>query len=173
MPLIPIAMALAQFAPGIIKLLTGSDKAEEVAGQVVGIAQTITGTSDGDAALAAIQADPGKVLEFQQAMAAQQSDLEKAYLADIANARARDIEIVKSGRQNVRADVMIVLDALGLLACLAALFFYRSEMSGEVVALVSTIASIFGLCLRDAHQFEFGSSRGSAEKSDIISRMSK
>lgn len=173
MPLIPIAMALAQFAPSIIKLLTGSDKAEEVAGQVIGIAQTITGTSDGDAALAAIKADPGKVLEFQRAMAAQQADLEKAYLADIANARARDIEIVKSGRQNVRADVMIVLDALGLLACLAALFFYRSEMSGEVVALVSTIASIFGLCLRDAHQFEFGSSRGSAEKSDIISRMSK
>lgn len=173
MPLIPIAMALAQFAPGIIRLLTGSDKAEEVAGQVVGIAQTITGTSDGDAALAAIKAHPGKVLEFQQAMAAQQADLEKAYLADIANARARDIEIVKTGRQNVRADVMIVLDALGLLACLAALFFYRSEMSGEVVALVSTIASIFGLCLRDAHQFEFGSSRGSAEKSDIINRLSK
>lgn len=173
MPLIPIAMELAQFVPGIIRLLTGSDKAEEVASKVVGIAQTITGTSDGDAALAAIKADPGKVLEFQQAMADRQADLEKAYLADIANARARDIEIVKTGRQNVRADVMIVLDALGLLACLAALFFYRSEMSGEVVALVSTIASIFGLCLRDAHQFEFGSSRGSAEKSDIINRLSK
>ena len=47
MPLIPIAMALANFAPGIIKLLTGSDKAEDVAAHVVGIAQTITGTPDG------------------------------------------------------------------------------------------------------------------------------
>lgn len=173
MPLIPIAMALAQFAPGIIKLLTGSDKAEDVAEQVVGIAQTITGTDNPDAALAAIKADPNKVLEFQQAMSAQQADLEKAYLADRADARARDVEIVKAGRQNVRADVMIVLDAFGLMACLAALFFYRQDMSGEVVALVSTIASIFGLCLRDAHQFEFGSSRGSVEKTDTINRLTK
>jgi len=167
-PLIPIAMALAQFAPGIIKLLTGSDKAEAVAGKVVDIARTVTGTDTPEAALAAIQADPNKILEFQQAFNAQQADIEKAYLADVADARARDVEFIRSGRHNVRADLMIVLDALGLLACVAALFFYRNEMSGEVVALLSTIASIFGLCLRDAHQFEFGSSRGSKEKDEVL-----
>jgi hypothetical protein len=62
---ITIAMGLAQFAPGIIKLITGSDKAADVAGKVIGVAQAVSGTSTGPAALAAIQADPAKVLDFQ------------------------------------------------------------------------------------------------------------
>ena len=37
-PLIPIAMQLAQYVPGIIKLL-GGDKAGEVAGKVVDVAR--------------------------------------------------------------------------------------------------------------------------------------
>ena len=92
MPLIPIAMALAQFAPMIAGWLGGS-KAETIAGKVVGIAQTVTGQSAPDAALAAIQADPNLSMQFQKAVLDQQShlaevaaDLEKAELAaDQAN----------------------------------------------------------------------------------------
>jgi hypothetical protein len=36
--------------------------------------------------------------------------------------------------------------------------------------MISAIASFFGLGLRDAHQFEFGSSRGSQEKTDILAK---
>jgi hypothetical protein len=74
MPLIPIAMALAQFAPMIAGWLGGS-KAEDVAGKVVGIAQAVTGQSAPDAALAALQADPALSLQFQQAILAQQAQL--------------------------------------------------------------------------------------------------
>jgi hypothetical protein len=92
MPLIPIAMALAQFAPMIAGWLGGS-KAEDIAGKVVGIAQVVTGQSAPDAALAALQADPNLSLQFQQAVMAQQvtlaqiaADVEKAELAaDTAN----------------------------------------------------------------------------------------
>jgi hypothetical protein len=38
------------------------------------------------------------------------------------------------------------------------------SLSGEVIGIVSTIAGIFGSCLKDACAFEFGSSRGSKEK---------
>lgn len=38
--------------------------------------------------------------------------------------------------------------------------------NGVVLAQLSTINSYFGLCLRDAHQFEFGSSRGSRTKDE-------
>lgn len=62
---------------------------------------------------------------------------------------------------------MVLFDAAGLVACLLVLTFFRQNIPGEVVGLLSTIAGIFGLCLRDAHQFEFGSSRGSREK-DIL-----
>src|SRR4051812_10440404 len=78
MPLIPIAMALAQFAPMIAGWLGGS-KAEDIAGKVVGIAQAVTGQSAPDAALAAIQADPNLSMQFQKAVLNQQS-----HLADVA-----------------------------------------------------------------------------------------
>ncbi len=92
MPLIPIAMALAQFAPMIAGWLGGS-KAEDVATKVVGVAQAVTGQSAPDAALAAIQADPNLALQFQKAVLEQQgqlaqiaADLTKAELsADMAN----------------------------------------------------------------------------------------
>lgn len=40
-------------------------------------------------------------------------------------------------------------------------------------ALLSGIAGIFGACLRDAFQFEFGSSRGSREKGAILGARGK
>lgn len=90
-------------------------------------------------------------------------------LADVSNARQRDIQLVQTlGQRNVRADIMIVCDWLGLVACLVVLAFFRKDIPGEVVALLSTIASIFGLCLRDAHQFEFGSSKSSREKDKAL-----
>lgn len=64
--------------------------------------------------------------------------------------------------------VMVILDALGLVACLVVLALYRGELPAEASTLLTTIASLFGLCLRDAHQFEFGSSRGSREKTALM-----
>jgi hypothetical protein len=92
MPLIPIAMALAHFVPMIAGWLGGS-KAEDVASKVVSIAQTVTGQSAPDAALAAIQSDPNLAMQYQKAVLDQQAqlaqiaaDVEKTELAaDQAN----------------------------------------------------------------------------------------
>jgi hypothetical protein len=62
--MLPIALALMQFAPTLASML-GGPKAGDVANKVVQIAQTVTGAATPDAALAAIQADPAKALEFQ------------------------------------------------------------------------------------------------------------
>lgn len=93
--MLPIALALLQFAPALAGLL-GGPKAEDVAAHVVGIAKTVTGQSAPDAALAAIQADPNLALKFQQSMLEQQghmaeiaADVTKAELAaDTANTQA-------------------------------------------------------------------------------------
>lgn len=172
MPLIPIAMALAQFVPGIIKLLTGSDKAEDVAGQVVGIAQTITGTDSGDAALAALKADPNKVLDFQQAMAAQQADLEKAYLADVANARARDMEYVKAGRTNDRANVLAGAALLLVVVCLFVVL-WQSNASEFAKATISLILGRALGWVEQLFSFEFGTTRTSKTKDDTINNLTK
>jgi hypothetical protein len=52
-----IAFELAKFAPKIIKWITGSDKAEKAAEQVVAIAETVTGRTGQDA-VDMIGADP-------------------------------------------------------------------------------------------------------------------
>lgn len=165
---ISTAFALAQFAPSIIKWITGSDKAEQAASAVIDIAKKVTGTESGEAALDAIKADPAAVLSFRQAVMASEAELDKAFLADRQNARDRDVELHKAGYRNVRADVMVFLDVIGLISCLVVIAMYRTQLPGEVVGLLTAIASNFGLCLRDAHQFEFGSSRSSREKDQII-----
>jgi hypothetical protein len=83
------------------------------------------------------------------------------------------VELAKAGRLNLRADVMVLIDAVGLVTCLIVLAMFRKVRPGEVVALLSSIASIFGLCLRDAHQFEFGSSRSSQRKDATIRYLTK
>lgn len=99
--------------------------------------------------------------------------------ADRADARRRDTAFVSSGRTNVRANWMVALDVFGLLACLAGMMglgWFKAQhpdaitegVFGALLAQLSTLASFFGLCLRDAHQFEFGSSRGSREKDDLL-----
>lgn len=169
---VTLALTLAQFAPSLIKFFTGSDKAADVATKVIDIAKTVTGAPTGDAALEVLKADPAKVLEFQQAAMLNDADLTKAFLADVQNARVRDIELHKAGFGNRRADVMVALDVAGLIACLVVLVFFRASLPGEVVGILSTIAGIFGACLRDAHQFEFGSSRSSQVKDATISKLS-
>jgi hypothetical protein len=168
-PLIPIALEIAKLAaPGLIKHLTGSDQAGAVADRVIDAAQAITGTAAPDAALAKLRADPALVLQFHAKALELESQQELALLKDRSDARSRDVELRRLGYHNARADWMVLLDVLGLVVCIAAIIFLRADLSGEVITLLTTIATYFGLSLRDAHQFEFGSSRGSREKDQML-----
>lgn len=83
MPLIPIAMALAQlagqFAPTVIGWL-GGDKAEDVAQKVVDVATSVTGKTDLNETVAMLQSDPDKAMQFQERLMDR-----KVELAKIAN----------------------------------------------------------------------------------------
>ncbi|MFM9434620.1 hypothetical protein ACFDR9_001680 [Janthinobacterium sp. CG_23.3] len=171
---VTIALALAsQFAPSIIKYFTNSDTAVAVAGQVIDIAKTVTGKGEPEEAAAALREDPALAFQFKTALMANETELEKLHFADRKDARARDVAYIQAGKRNVRADVMVLLDVVGLIACLLVLCFFHDSIPGEAIGLISTIAATFGLCLRDAHQFEFGSSRSSQTKDATISNLSK
>ena len=142
-----------------------------MAGQVIDIAKVVTGKGEPGEAQAALQADPALALQFKAAVLANDADLEKAYLADRQNARERDVKLAEAGKTNVRANWMVLMDVVGLIACMGVLIVFRQDMPGEVVGLLSTLIGIFGICLRDAHQFEFGSSRGSKEKDASLSEL--
>ncbi len=82
---ITIAMGLSQFVPQIVKWISGSDKAAQVAQKAVDIAKTVTGQPDGDGALKALQADPNLVLKYREAVLDQELDFEKLAVANAAD----------------------------------------------------------------------------------------
>lgn len=168
-PLIPIALELARsYGPDLVRWISGSDKAADVAERVVAAAQDVTGVAAPEAAIAALQASPDLVAQFQIRCREIEAELDKAYLADRQDARRMAVDVLKAGGFD-RKNAMIVGDVVGLVVCIVVLV-YVPELPGEVRGIISTIAGFFGLGLRDAHQFEFGSSRGSQEKTEILGR---
>lgn len=78
---------------------------------------------------------------------------------------------------------MIVGDVVGMLACLGAMVYITflgvtGSAGGDtsqvmIMALNGPLGMLtqqFANGLRDAHQFEFGSSRGSQEKNELLAR---
>jgi hypothetical protein len=165
---IGLALKLAPLVPSVVGMLGGSN-AEKVAERVVGIAEAVTGKS-GDDAVSAVLADPALALKLEQAYLRQETQLEQMYLAGVQGARDRDIEVRKiTGGTNWRADVLAVGALLGLIGLIWTLLFVHIPdgpardtlliLSGALVAIV-----------KDVYQFEFGSSRGSKEKSEAMRR---
>lgn len=175
-------MGLAQFAPQIIRWISGSDKAEEAATRVVEIANAVAGTDgSGMAAAQAMRNDPTLAVKFREALVNAEAELDKAYLVDRQNARTRDVALAQLGHTNTRANVMVLMAALGTaggFVAMAVLGYLKSQypesmsegVFGALLSQISTITAYFGLCLRDAFQFEFGSSRGSMMKTELMAR---
>jgi hypothetical protein len=157
-----ISSAVGKDAP-----LLGTVLAGRAGGAVGPLVAAALGTEATPEAVSAVLASPEAAVRLRRIETAHRAKLQeiqleqtRAELADVADARARDVALVQAGRNNRRADVMVLIDAVGLIACL-------------VVLVISTIASIFGLCLRDAHSFEFGSSRSSQVKDATIRELAK
>ena len=173
MPLIPIALQMAaQFAPDIIKYFTKSETAGVVAGKVIDIAKTVTGTDTPEAATEALKADPALALQFKAAVMANDADLDKAHLADRQDARARDVAFVQAGRYNVRGDILAFLAVGGLVTCVY--FVARdANLPERAVNAIMFIAGVLASAVRDVYGFEFGSSRSSQSKDATIQSLSK
>lgn len=153
---VTMALGLLEFAPVIAKLVGGNDSGA-VAEKIVETAQSLTGAQDINQMRNTFRNSPDTQMQFQR-------EIDSLMMQDRANARQRDSALFQAGRRNFRGDIMVLSALLGLLGCLAALTIFKMSLSGEVIGIVSTIAGIFGSCLKDAYAFEFGSSRGSKEK---------
>jgi len=162
-PYIPLATALAEFVPLIARWI-GGENSEKHAQKIVETAKRITGHSTPHDVLEALRQNPKFVIEFQKALLQMEDGMERALLQDRQSARLRDIALTQTGRINRRADIMVISAAIGLISCLVTITVFRDSLPGEAVGIISTIAGIFGACLKDAYAFEFGSSRGSKLK---------
>jgi hypothetical protein len=151
------------------------------AGAAIGsIVAAALGTENSPDAVAAALGDPDAALKLRAIETAHEAELQRislelarAEIADVADARARDVELAKLGKSNTRSTVMVISAALGLFACLLTLIVYRDKIPPEAVGIISVIAGQFGACLNSAFQFEFGSSRSSQVKDATISNLTK
>ena len=167
-PFMAAALALSEMIPCIKRWLINTENDENatqrVAEKVVVIAKKLTQCDDVADAVKHLQNDAQTLIEFQKEIIKLDDEMERSFLNDRQNARARDIALATAGRQNIRADIMVIAAASGLCLCLGSLVAYQNHLPGEAVGIISTVAGIFGACLKDAYAFEFGSSRGSKNK---------
>jgi hypothetical protein len=170
--LIPLAMKLAEFAPGIVKLVTGNDKAGEVASHVLDIAKVVTGAPTAEQAVDIIKADPAKAMDFQLAMADRQQALENMYLMDTQNARARDVELAKAGQVNHRANALAAGAGALVVFCLF-IVVWQSEMDDFAKATITLILGRSLGWIEQIFSFEFGTTRANKTKDDTINNLTK
>lgn len=167
LPLIPVALQLAQFAPALMRFFGAGEASAGVAEKIVGIAQSITGTPTPEAALEAMKANT----EFQRAFAMRtleiDAQLEQLFLADKQNARGHDVEVrrLNDGR-NVRADVMLLMAFASVIAISAILAFSNIDGNTAIGGFLIAIGGMFARNIGTAFDFEFGSSRSSRTKDD-------
>jgi hypothetical protein len=178
--LLPI---IASAAPALIGLITGSPRAEAVSKSVVDVVEAATGVTVSDEAsaaraAAALKEDPEAWAAFQREALAIQAAETQALLADRADARARDIEVRRlEGGGNRRADALlwaIVALLVSVLAANVAIGVWVREEGPHLTAAVGLLGTAAGFLLRglsSALDFEFGSSRGSKEKSAQLDKM--
>lgn len=186
MPIIPLAITLAQmFGPGLVKWIAGDD-AGTVAQKVVDVVQGVTGkTADPVAAVAGlapeqrVQITLGLAkIEAERESARRQSELDtlRVELADTANARARDAAMRTAGQRNKRADIIVGGAYLTMMACIGAITASALKnwaLTGEVIALYSTLIVGCIAILKDCSAFEFGTSRSSRDKDATIQALAK
>lgn len=127
-----------------------------------------------DAVGSALAANPELLVRVKEIEAKHDVDLrtlalqsQAAELGDIQGARQRDVDLAKAGQKTNTKTWMILGDVVVVLACIV--FLVAVPTAGEAVrGLIGTIAAGAVLCLRDAHQFEFGSSRSSQNKDVLL-----
>lgn len=170
MELITLALGLGQLVPAITKWITGSDKAAEVAEQVVGIAETVTGKTGSDA-LSSIKADPALLFSFREKVMERSTEIERLAYGDTAS--ARHMQEVALTQDDIFSKRFVYYLAAGwsLFSAVYIILISVIEIPQASVRFVDTILGfLLGTVVATIIQFFLGSSIGSKAK-DTLAEM--
>ena len=181
--MLPIVFSLAQFAPQIAQWIGGS-RAEQVAQKVLTIAQTVTGTSTPEQALAAIQADPELAYRFQELIVESQvelqriaAELEKAHVtANIETARANAADRANARQMALTAQdrtprILAYSYTIALFLVIIGhfwLLFTRVPVQPLALSLLGNIEGVLIAMVLGAKEFFLGSSFTAKKQAAVI-----
>ena len=168
-----ILLGLAQFAPQLIKWVTGNDKAAEVASIAVDVAQKVRNKSP-ESAIKQLGLDPAAAAEFANKLSEREADLEKAYLADVDSARKMQIAALQ--QDDIFSKRFVYYFAIGWSAFAMIYFAFVTfgQVSDSGIRMADTILGVLiGTVITGFFNFFFGSSARSAAKDITISALSK
>lgn len=166
----PAILGLIQLAPTLMRFFGAGEKSATVVEKVSEIANTVAGTSSTEEALSIISSNSDKLYEFRKMVMDNDTELEKLYLADLADARKRDSEFIKAGARNYRADGMYVLAVL-VIAVLVHQVLSSELLDEYAKGIVTLVLGRFLGYLDGIYNFEFGSTRSSKMKDDTINKL--
>ena len=161
-PAIALISGIIQLAPSLAKMFKGSEATQEAAEIAAKVARAVTGTEDNDSALAALQANPALLVEYQKALLQRESEIDALEVQDKSNARSRDIEFLHAGIRNYRADFLVGVSVLIILAVLA-IVIAIPDVSEFAKGSLTTILGVFLNQLTNVFSFEFGTTKSSRE----------
>lgn len=162
-------------APVVGSLLGGS--AGSAVGELVATALGVENTPE--AVASAVQSDPEAATKLRELELTHKTRLEelrleaeKARLADVQNARSREVQLAQAGKSNVPLYTLATAVVIGFFAIVFILIFKSAAIpdgTREVAfLLLGTLSTSFGAVI----QYFFGSSKGSSDKQEYIARIS-
>ncbi|MDR1475248.1 MAG: hypothetical protein LBI30_01850 [Holosporales bacterium] len=174
--LISFAFGLSEFAP-IIKRWLESDNAKKNAQIIKDLAVSVTNAKSDAETFKILSTDKDIATKFQGEVMKLVDEMEKNLQKEYHKKFIQKV-VSSNNRAGSKAGTMVLCAVLGLTLCLGVLSLRRESLSGEVVGIISTIAGIFGSCLKDVYSSEFGGrdrivSQPQNEESEIIIKKSK
>lgn len=179
-----VAMAV-KYVPELLDEVFG-DKTGETAREVARTVTALTGHDTPDKASQALNADPdtwiklrAKATELraareerqhQERMAAMTNAMSLALAAntDRQNARDRDRELVRAGKTNVRANIMLVCAALGVIGGIGFMVLGRVDGNTAVGGCIISVVSLLAGAIKTAFDFDFGGSAGERNTMSVL-----
>lgn len=167
LPALALVSGIVQLAPALAKVFGAGSTSTAVAEKAAEIARIVTGTESNDKAIIALSANPELLVQFEKAVMEQQQELEGLYVKDKESARLRDVEFLKAGTRNYRADFLVGISVLVVFTILGVVIL-ATDLNEYAKGALTTILGVFLNMLTNVFNFEFGTTRKSEDTQQQI-----
>lgn len=165
---ITIALGLAQLAP-IVAGWFGGSKAQDNAQKVVDIAAKVLPGTPPDQLAEALKANPDKLLEFQKAVQAEHTEVMRAVLADIQNARGVMVNLANMGSKLAWGAAAVSVVVVGANIAMG-YWIFQDAIPATNKDLAMLYAGSLLAALGGVIQFWVGSSMSSVQKTSMLGK---